>query len=104
MAAWNSAFWLPALHHDQFSRASPHHCFGNVVMENSPKVDSENQPLDPPPQDPFEAKEAIEKGQVAPIASYLRYDVREILNLLADKLDDGKGDESPDMPAKSSLL
>jgi hypothetical protein len=69
-------------------------------MGKSPKADSKNQPLDPPPQDPFEAKEAIQKGQVAPIGSYLRYDVRMILNLLADQLDVPNGDESHVEPSK----
>ena len=63
-------------------------------MGKSPKADSKNQPLDPPPQDPFEAKEAIQKGRVAPIGSYLRYDLPQILNLLADQLDVPNGDES----------
>ena len=40
-------------------------------MENSPKPDSKNQPFDPP-ENPFDVKEAIREGQVAPIGSYLR--------------------------------
>jgi hypothetical protein len=69
-------------------------------MGKSPKADSKHQPLDPPPQDPFEAKEAIQKGQVAPIGSYLRYDLPQILNLLADQLDVPNGDESRVEPSK----
>ena len=69
-------------------------------MGKSPKADSKNQPLDPPPQDPFEAKEAIQKGRVAPIGSYLRYDLPQILNLLADQLDVPNGDESRVEPSK----
>ena len=62
-------------------------------MGKLPKEDSNNQPLDIPPQDPFEAKEAIRKGQVAPIGSYLR-DLPEILTLLADQLDFKDGEKS----------
>jgi hypothetical protein len=62
-------------------------------MEKSPKPDSKNQPLDPP-ENPFDVKEAIREGQMAPIGSYLRHDVPMILKLIADRFDH-RGDESP---------
>jgi hypothetical protein len=74
-----------------------------LSWKKSPKTNSKNQPIDSPPQDPFDAKEAIREGQVAPIGSYLRHDVPMILNLLADQLDVANGDESPDKPGKTDL-
>jgi hypothetical protein len=70
-------------------------------MDKSPKADL---PLELSPQDPFEAKEAIRKGQVAPIGSYLRDDVRMILESLADQLDVPHADDSPlDIAGKTDL-
>ena len=68
-------------------------------MENSPKPNSKNQPLDPP-ENPFDVKEAIREGRAAPIGSYLRYHVPMILNLLADRFDP-RGDKSTDKPDKT---
>jgi hypothetical protein len=73
-------------------------------MGKSPKADLNIPPLDIPPQDPFEAKEAIRKGQVAPIGSYLRDDVRMILESLADQLDVPHADESPPDIAGKTLI
>ncbi len=47
-----------------------------------------------PPENPGEAIEAIQDGQVEPIASYLQSDVVEILRLLADQID-GAGIGTP---------
>jgi hypothetical protein len=103
MAAWNGFLvYRPSLWPIFANLEQPRliHRLGHLIMGKSPKADSKNQPLDPPPQDPFEAKATIQKGQVAPIGSYLRYDVRMILNLLANQLDVPNGDESRVEPSK----
>jgi len=63
-------------------------------------VDPQNPPLDSPPHDPFDVKEAIQDGKVAPIGSYLRHDVPMILKLIADRFEP-RGDESPDQSGKT---
>jgi len=55
-----------------------------------------NQPIGPTPQAPFEARQGIVDGQVAPIDQYLRYDLE------SPRCSAPNGDESPTSPAKST--
>lgn len=62
----------------------------------SPKPKSKGRKFDAP-ENPYEAAEAIRNGQVEPIGSYLRYDVAEILNLLADQIETAEFEDGPNV-------